>query len=149
MPIDPEIILNRARRYCSFQERCRKEVKDKLRDWKARQDDAEKIIKTLQEEGFLDEERFARLFISGKFRIKHWGRNKITFELKKRQVPGEIISSSFEEIDEEEYREALQQLLDTKSKALKEEDPLLRKKKLVSFAMQKGFEYPLIMELLS
>jgi len=122
---------------------------DKLREWKTRPAEAGKVIKSLVEEGYLDEERYARLYTSGKFRIKHWGKNKISFELKKRQLPANLISRSLDEIDAEEYREVLQQLLETKSKSLKEEEPLLRKKKLVSFAMQRGFEYPLIMELLS
>ena len=111
MAENSNFILNKARHYCSYQERCIKDVSTKLRQWKVRPLMAEKVIEKLIHEGYLDEERYARFFAGGKFRINHWGRNKIIRELARRGIPELIIQIGLKEIEEEEYQETLHDLL--------------------------------------
>lgn len=139
--------MNKARHFCSFRERCIREVADKLREWQVRPAVAEKVLEKLVEEDYLNEERFARFFASGKFRINHWGRNKIIHELNRRGIPELIIQIGLEEIDEKEYRETLHELLARKNREIRNKDPMARKKKLLSFALQKGYEYAQVMEM--
>lgn len=137
-------MLNKARQYCSVQERCLKEVSDKLAEWKVSTSRAEKIIGTLIQEDYLNEERFARLFAGGKFRINHWGKTKIIWELKKKQVPDLIIQIGLEEIDDEEYMATLKDLLRKKGREVNESQPAKRRKKLTDFALQRGFHFNII-----
>ena len=145
---DSDFILNKARHFCAYQERCIKDVSDKLNRWKVRPAMAEKVIEQLIKEGYLDEERYARFFAGGKFRINHWGKNKIMHELARRGIPELIIQIGLEEIEEKEYKEALHDLLIRKNREIKEKDPLKRKKKLYSFGLQKGYDYPLVRKML-
>jgi regulatory protein len=146
-PTDIERALNRARRYCAYQERCVKDVTDKLRGWKVSPGEAKKLIGQLKEEGFLDEERYARLYVRGHFRNKYWGKTRITYELKSKGISEEIIHTALEEIGEEEYMNALKELLMKKNSEIDDSHALRKKQKLVSFAVRKGFEYSLVMEM--
>jgi len=141
---DPEVILNKARHYCSYQERCKQEVMDKMRYWKAPKEMAEKIVQQLIDENFLNEERFARAFASGKFKINHWGKKKIRYELGHRGIPEQTILKGLEELEDNDYEDSLHQLLAKKNREIKEQDHFKRKKKLISFALQKGYDYSLI-----
>jgi regulatory protein len=145
-PTDIELVIGRARRYCAFQERSTKELSDKLKAWKVIPAMTERVIKQMVKEGYLDEERFARAFASGRFRLKHWGKTKIQYELRGRKVPDEIIQLAMDEIDEEEYKEILLEVIKKKNKEINVEDQYARKKKLTSFALQKGYEYEVIRE---
>jgi len=140
-------ILDKLRSYCAYQERCVSELKDKLRQWKIDDDKAVKIIARLIEENYLNEERFARAFAGGKFRINKWGKAKIIYELHRKQLPDNIIQLGLEEIDEAEYIETLKELLAKKSREIKEKDGFKKKQKLISFAVQKGYEYELVKKL--
>jgi regulatory protein len=119
-------------------------VRDKLREWKCPDDKTEKVISSLISEGFLDDERYARAFASGKFRINRWGMVKIRYELERRRIPANIIQAGLEEIDEEEYEKTLAELLTKKNKEIKDKEPFKRKQKLIAFAVQKGYEYDTI-----
>jgi regulatory protein len=147
MSSDLDYILSKARSYCAFQERCISEVAGKLREWKVGQKRAEEIMEQLIREDYLNEERFARSFAGGKFRINHWGKTKIIYELEKRQVPDLIIQIGLEEIDDEEYTETLKEILQRKNRELREPDPFKRKQKLIAFAVQKGYHYGLIKQI--
>ena len=144
MPSESEYILGKARSYCAFQERCISEVAGKLREWKVGPKRAESIIEQLTKEDYLNEERFVRSFAGGKFRINHWGKSKIIYELEKRQVPDLIIQIGLEEIDEKEYADSLKELLQRKNRELREPDAFKRKQKLVAFGIQKGYHYGLV-----
>lgn len=148
MDSDINYILDKARSYCAQQERCVSEVALKLREWKVNEARAEKILEQLIREDYLNEERFARSFAGGKFRINHWGKTKIIYELERRQVPDLIIQIGLEEIEDEEYKETLREILERKSREIKEKDMFKRKQKLVAFAQQKGYHYGLIKEVL-
>lgn len=106
----------------------------------------EQIIMKLMLEGFLNEERFARSFVRGKFRIKKWGRNKIKQELKFREISAPLIKIAFTEIDEEIYLSTLSELAEKKLNLIKELDPIKRKKKLINYLLQKGYEPQLIFD---
>ena len=148
MEMENDHILDKIRGFCAYQERCIHDVEEKLKEWKVGQKHAEKIIEQLIKEDYLNEERFARSFASGRFRINHWGKTKIIYELERRQVPDLIIQIGLEEIDDEEYTEALKEILRRKDREIKEKDPYKRKQKLIASAAQKGFHYNLIKQVL-
>lgn len=136
--------LIKLQHYCAYQDRCHKEVKSKLIALGIYGEDLDDIIVDLIQDNFLNEERFAKSYARGKFRMKQWGRNKIKNELKFRQVSAYCIKKGLQEIEEEEYEETLSKILEKKVLTLKEKNPFSRKKKLLQFAIQKGYEYNLI-----
>lgn len=144
MQLEPEYILSKIQGYCAYQERCVSEVAGKLKQWKVGPKRAEKIMEQLIREDYLNEERFARSFAGGKFRINHWGKTRIIHELERRQVPDLIIQIGLEEIGDEEYAETLKDLLQRKDREIREPDPFKRKQKLIAFGIQKGYHYGLV-----
>ena len=139
-----EQALQKLKHYCGYQERCHSEVKEKLYSlgvWKKEQDE---IIAALIEEKYLDEERFAIAFAGGRFRLKQWGRVKIKYELKQRQVSEYSIKKALKQIDETDYLKVLQKLATEKYAVLKDEQYLLRKKKTMDYLLGKGFEMELV-----
>jgi regulatory protein len=141
-------ILAKLRQFCAFQERCIHDVQEKLREWKVGHKHTEKIIEQLIKEDYLNEERFVRSFAGGKFRINHWGKTKIIYELERRQVPDLIIQIGLEEIDDKEYEETLKEILQRKNREISEKDPYKRKQKLIAFGLQRGFHFGLIKEVI-
>ncbi len=135
-------------KYCAYQDRCHKEVKDKLIEIEVYGDDIDELMIILVAENFLDEERFARSFARGKFRIKKWGRWKIKQELKKKRISEYCIKKAMEELDEYDYEGQLRALLIKKAAVLRETDQFKRKGKLAKFAQSKGFESGLIWTIL-
>lgn len=140
-----EAVIN-IQKYCAFQERCHQEVRTKLLEHGIYGDLLEEIISDLITNNFLDEERFAKTFARGKFRIKQWGKTKIKNELKLRKVSSYSIAEAMKEIDDEAYYNTLQQLLDKKARLTKFKNQYDKLKKLTDYAMSKGFEYELIRE---
>lgn len=139
-----EQALQKLKHYCAYQERCHSEVKEKLYSLGVWKKDHDEIIAALIEENYLNEERFAIAFAGGKWRVKHWGRVKIKYELKQKQVSEYCIKKALKQIDEDEYLETLNKLAAEKYAALKQEQYLVRKKKTIDYLLQKGFELPLI-----
>ncbi len=146
--LEPEAALGQMRSFCAYQERCHKEVRSRLIEYQVYGDTLEEIISDLITEGFLNEERFARSYTRGKFRMKGWGRVKIRSELKYRLISDYCIRKAMTEIDEEEYYETLQRLLTKKDNLLREKNPYKRRKKLTDHANRRGYEYELIAEVL-
>lgn len=139
-----EQALQKLKHYCAYQDRCHQDVKEKLYSlgvWKRDQDE---IMATLIEENYLNEERFAVAFAGGKFRIKGWGRVKIKYELKQKQVSDYCIKKALKQIDEDEYQTQLQKTAVDKYNALKGEQYLIRKKKTMDYLIAKGFESQLV-----
>ena len=147
--VSKEEALAKLQRYCAYQERCHEEVRSKLLDMGIYSDWREEIIVQLIEENFLNEERFARAFARGKFRIKQWGRNRIRQELKKRKISDYCLRKAMEEIEEEDYLNTLRTALIKKNISLKEEDPYRRKSKLARYAVSRGFESELAWQLIN
>lgn len=144
----PDWVYSKMTRYCSYQERCIFDVKTKLQQYHLQEEVYDAIINKLIAENYLNEERFARVFAGGKFRINKWGRNKIYRALQQKRVPEFYILSGMNEIDDGEYRQVLQQILEQKSKGLNEPDPLKRKHKLSAHAVNKGYEVSLVKQLI-
>ncbi len=141
--------LIKLQRYCAYQDRCHKEVREKLSDLGIWGDDAGQVIVELIEEKFLDEERFARSFVRGKHRFKKWGRIKIERELKKKDITGYCLKMGFQEIDDEEYLETLTTIITKKNQFLKAKNEYERKVKLAKYAMTKGYESHLVWEVVN
>ncbi|MEO7922879.1 MAG: regulatory protein RecX [Chitinophagaceae bacterium] len=142
-----EQALQKLKHYCAYQERCHQEVREKLFQLGAWKKDHDEIIATLIEENYLNEERFAIAFAGGKFRIKQWGRVKIKYELKQKQVSEYCIKKALKQIDEDEYIKVLTKLAKAKYAALKTEQYLVRKKKTMDYMMGKGFEMELVRQI--
>ena len=139
-----EQALQKLKHYCAYQERCHSEVKEKLYALGVWKKDQDEIISTLIEENYLNEERFAIAFAGGKWRVKHWGRVKIKYELKQKQVSEYCIKKAMKQIDEEEYLEVLNKLAKDRYASLKSEQYLVRKKKTVDHLVAKGYESQLV-----
>jgi regulatory protein len=135
-----EQALQKLRHYCGYQERCHSEVREKLYSLGIRKKDHDEIIATLIEEGYLNEERFAIAYAGGKFRMKQWGRVKIAYALRQKQVSDYSIKKALKQIDEKDYRAALTTLAKEKYESLKDEQWLVRKKKVLDYLMQHGYE---------
>lgn len=142
-------VLHKAANFCAYQERTQREVRQRLREWDTVGDEAEEIIAELISQNFLNEERFAKAFAGGKFRVKHWGRIKIKQELQMRGLSSYNIRVGLAEIEDTDYHLTLQNLLDKKSVSLNNNPPLVRKQKLARYAIGKGFEAELVWEILS
>jgi regulatory protein len=150
MPLRPEstestLILQKIRNYCSYQERCISEVEQKLKDLAVQRKKIPDIINQLQKEGYLDEERFARAFAGGKFRLNKWGRNKIEFEMKIRGIPELMIQEGMAEIDENEYLQTLKELMIHKYNEIKSDKNVNIREKILNFAYGKGYEMEFIL----
>jgi len=140
-----EQALQRAKLYCAYQERCHAETKQKLYSFGLFKNDVDRIVSHLIEEDYLNEERFACAYARGKFRMKHWGRVKIVYELKQKNVGDYCIKKAMKEIEEEEYLKVLAKLVEEKLKELnREQNDLVRRKKVVDHLLQKGYERELI-----
>lgn len=135
-----EQALQKLKHYCAYQERCHSEVKEKLYSLGVWKKDHDEIIATLIEENYLNEERFAMAFAGGKWRMKQWGRVKIKYELRQKQVSDYCIKKALKQIDEEEYLRVLKELASDKYAALKNEQYLVRKKKTIDYLINRGFE---------
>jgi regulatory protein len=146
--LSKEQALQKLRHYCGYQERSHSEVKEKLYSLGVWKKDHDEIMATLIEENYLNEERFAIAFAGGKFRMKHWGRVKIKYELQQRKVSEYSIKKALKQISEDDYLTVLKKLVDEKYGALKGEQYLVRKKKTIDYLMQKGYEPGLIQSVL-
>jgi len=142
-----EQALQKLRHYCGYQERCHREVKEKLYSLGVFKNEHDAIIATLIEEGYLDEERFAVAFAGGKFRVKKWGRVKIKYELKQKQVSDYSIKKALQQIKEDDYRDVLKKLINEKYASLKNEQGPVKKKKTIDYLLQRGFETELVREM--
>lgn len=146
--VGKEQALQKLRHYCGYQERCHAEVKEKLYSLGLYKRDVEEAISTLIEENYLNEERFACQFAGGKFRMKQWGRKRIEYELKQKQVSEYCIRKGLKEIPEDDYQKTLDKLARTKWTQLAGETNLFAKrKKLSDYLVQKGYEYNYITDI--
>ncbi len=146
--IQKKTFLNKLKKYCAYQERCHKDVEDKLKKLKVDEDMTNEIISELISENYLNEERFAIAYTRGKHRINKWGRNKIINELKHKNISTYLINKSLEEIIETEYLSMLKKLLEEKNKTINAKNIFERKKKLFSYAYRKGYENELISDMI-
>jgi regulatory protein len=144
-----EQALQKLRFYCRYQQRCQSEIKQKLFELGINKNDHDELIGELIKENCLNDERFAVAFVSGRFRLKQWGRKKIQKGLKEKRVSDEIAQKALEQIDQKEYMAVLNKLAKERYASLKHEQCLVRKKKTMDYLMQKGYEVDLIKSLIN
>ncbi|HCS19361.1 MAG TPA: RecX family transcriptional regulator [Bacteroidetes bacterium] len=136
-------------KYCAYQERCHAEVEQKLASLGLYGEEAGEVIVELSREGFLDEERFTRAFVRGKFRFKKWGRRKIANELRQKKISDYCLKRGFEELDEDEYLATLRELGQNYCQNISGTGNIwAKRKKTGSYLLQKGYEPELVNALL-
>lgn len=142
--------IGRIASYCSKAERAKSDVHKKLAVWELDTDAIGRIILLLEKENFLNEERFCQSFIKDRLRFNKWGKAKIVFELKKKQVSDTLISNAFENLDEEcDFETSLLKLLKIKLPQVKAKDEYEKRIKLFRFASGKGYSADLIKKCLN
>ena len=147
-PLSPDQVLDKMAKYCAYQERCVKDVKDKLKTYDIAEKEKNIILEYLLDNRFVNDERFAKSFVRGKVNQSGWGVNKIRFHLIQKGIDKDIIEEALGQTDEETYRQRLIEILKAKAKTVKEASDYEKKRKLAAYAMQKGFEGSLIWEVL-
>ncbi len=145
--MDKETALKKMIHYCDYQDRCKKEIFAKLDTFELDADDRSFIIDFLNEEGFINDERYCRSFVKGKLNLKKWGVNKIKLSLITKGIDRGIIDNVLSEIDQDSYKEELVKLIENKK--INESDPYKRKAKLIRYAVGKGYSLSMVMEVLN
>ena len=139
-------IKSKLEYYCAYQDRCHKEVEKKLQEYRLIPEAREIILLHLMEHKFLDEERFAKNFARGKFRIKNWGKKRIIRELQQRDISTYNIKQALKEINSNEYIETIFKIAEAKNNFIRETNNYNRKQKLYEYLYRKGFENELIVK---
>ena len=139
----------KLKQYCSYQDRCHNEVEKKLKTFDVISEVKEQIISNLISENYLNETRFCKSFVRGKFKIKNWGKRKITLELKSRKVSNYNLKEGLKEINEIDYLDKLETLFNKKLASLDHLSLINKKKKIFSFLLYRGWETNLIYEKLN
>jgi regulatory protein len=134
----------RLESFCAYQERCTREIETKLFQWNFPKKESDQLIEYLKSSGFLDDERFAFSFVSGKTRFKKWGRIKIRFHLSQKGIDKELAANALKEIDLDEYWNNLLHLTKRKFGDTKDTDQWQKKSKMTRFLASKGYESDLI-----
>ncbi|MBK9723040.1 MAG: RecX family transcriptional regulator [Saprospiraceae bacterium] len=135
-----DVLLKKLQHYCAYQDRCQFEVEQKLKQLGADQEYADQIFMDLIRDDYLNEERFAKAYARGKFRIHHWGRNKIIAHLKSKFISAPLIKIGILEINEEDYLAELDRQI---KKAFQEKKDI---HKTIQFLIGKGYESELVFE---
>lgn len=146
--VNPNEAKGKIQRYCAYQERCHQEVKNKLYEYGLYSTEVDQLLSELITDGFLNEERYAKAFAGGKFRMKKWGKIKITHALEAHGLSKNCIRIGLKEIDEEHYLVTLNHLLEKKSEEVESENIFEKRDKLSKYAIQKGFEPDLVWQVL-
>jgi len=141
-----EKIKQKLINYCVYQDRSHYEAEQKMKEFMLIPEAKDKLILYLIKENYLNEERFTRSYIRGKFYIKHWGRNKIRQHLKMKQIPEKLINKCWNEIDSEDYRKTIIKIFNDYFGTAKGKNHFEKQSKSVKYLIGRGFEYDAIME---
>lgn len=141
--------MEKARSYCAYQERSQQEVIQKLKSFKLSEDELNYVLLQLIQGDYLNEERYAQAYVSGKIRIKRWGRRKIKHHLKQKGLTDKCIELGFKEVDDDEYFETLSSVASYKWDSVNESNEYKKKQKVMSYLYGRGFETDLIHEALN
>jgi regulatory protein len=133
---------------CSRQEKCYSEIREKLGKFKLPGAQIEKVLKALRKEGFIDESRYAGMFVRDKLQFNRWGKIKIRYMLAAKLIPEEIIRDAIDGIEDHRYLEILREELTKKRRQIKDDNPFKVRNKLARFGQQRGFESGLIFQVL-
>jgi regulatory protein len=147
--MNPKEALTRAQAICSQQEQCRQDILTRLEKWGISESVALKIVKQLEKDRFIDEMRYAISYSRDKVKFNKWGRIKICWMLRQKKIPDEIIDQALDQIDINEYELLLESELIKKKRSLKSDDQYNKKRKLIQFAIQKGFENDVVYKIVN
>lgn len=137
----------KASNFCAYQERSQKEVRNKLYSYGLYSNEVEDLLTELILDNFVNEERFAKAFIGGKFRMKKWGKQKILLAIRQHDISDYCCRKGLEEIDKEEYIAALESIIEKKATYSLEENTYLKRNKIAAYAISRGFESELVWEI--
>lgn len=140
---------NKLESYCAYQERCHKEVRAKLQDMNMISEAVDKIMVHLIQNNYLNEERFAKAFVRGKFRIKKWGKNRLVRELKFKDISKYAIDVALKEIEDQDYFETLDELTQKRIAQVNEKNSYKKKKKVADYLLYRGWESHLVYQKLN
>ena len=146
--LSPKEALVKIQHYCAYQERSHKEVKNKLFEYGLYASEVDQLISQAISDGFLNEERFAKAFAGGKFRIKKWGKIKIQNELEFMGVSKRNLATALKEIDRSDYIKTLKDLIQKKAAQTTEQNQYKRKNLIARFVISKGYESELVWDTL-
>ncbi|HLA53998.1 MAG TPA: regulatory protein RecX [Flavitalea sp.] len=148
--LTPDQAFQKLKHFCGYQERTHQEVKDKLYSLGLWKKDVETTLSRLIEEDYLNEERFAKAFAGGKFRMKQWGRVKIIYEMKQKGISAYCMKIGLREIEQDEYEKTLRKLAEKKRATLSgEKNGFIKKRKLMDYLLQKGYERDLCLTVIN
>jgi len=147
-PVPTGKALERLENLCARSEQCEYEVRQKLARWQVSADDADKIVDSLIERRFVDNERYAASFVRDKYRFSRWGRIKIAMALRQKRIDRHTIEQALDEIDEDEYTDILRHLIKAKAASIAEPDTYEGRTKLYSSGESRGFEPVLVARIL-
>ena len=136
----------KAADFCAYQERSQQEVRDKLYSFGLHHDEVEEVLSNLIVDGFINEERFAKAYVGGKFRMKGWGRRKILQGLKQHKVSEYCVRKGLQEIDPEAYFTTLLKHAEKKYVSINAPSEYIIRGKLTQHLIGKGFEMDLVKE---
>ena len=145
--MERDVALKKILHYCDYQDRCKKEIFAKIDSFELSESDKDFIVGFLQDEGYINDERYCRSYVKSKLNLKKWGINKIKLSLVTKGIDRTIIDKVVSEIDQGSYKEELVNLL--KNKKINESDPYKRKAKLIRYAVGKGYSLSMVMEVLN
>ena len=130
--------------YCSYQDRCHKEVTEKLKTFNVKQHESNQIISNLINDNYLNESRFCESFVRGKFKIKNWGKIRIISELKRRNISPYNITLGLKEVEDQDYLNKFEEIFKKKLSSLSNLSSDVKKKKIISYLQYRGWESNLI-----
>ncbi|MCW3170526.1 RecX family transcriptional regulator [Chryseobacterium sp. 09-1422] len=134
--------------YCVYQDRCHAEVEQKMREFVLIPEAKEEILLYLMKENYLNEERFTRSYIRGKFNIKHWGKTKIKIHLKQKGITEKLINRCYDEIHEDDYLKTVKRLYENYESKLKGLKDYQKRSKTITYLRSRGFEYEVILQVI-
>lgn len=147
--ITPQNALTRLETLCARSEQCTHDIRQKLYKWGISSSDSGKIIKSLTDRKFIDDNRFAEAFVRDKFRFSKWGRLKIVQALSLKHIPRHIINDALELIDPDDYETTLISSISQKAKSIDMPDSFEGKTRLFRFMASRGFEPSLIIKIIN
>jgi regulatory protein len=142
--LPPAEVKKKIYHYCAYQERCHLEVRNRLFDLGLGSAEADEIIAGLITEGYLNEERFARAFAGGRFRLKNWGRNKIIQAMETKGLTQNCIKAGLTEINDNDYLNTIESLMVKKANSVNEPNLFVKRERVSNYLIQKGFEPDLV-----
>jgi regulatory protein len=140
--------LSKASELCSRSEKCRYDIEIKCHDWQLSSEETSSLLVYLLKEGFINHERFAFSFVNDKFKFNKWGKIKLAYALRQKQLEEKYIQLALANIPDDAYQQTLHDLISAKAKTIKEKDIYIHRSKLLAFAQSRGFETDLALKII-